>query len=177
MYIYSLGSAFERRGWETAGGDAPKMRKRSQRLWMIGAAGVLVAGALALGATALRDTVSYFYAPSELAEDGVIQPGLAARIGGLVEEASIRTGPDGSVEFRVTDGTHAVPVRYSGLLPDLFEEGQGVVAEGEFDEHGQLVAKRVLARHDENYMPKEVYDALRDKSDGEGGYETEGTAG
>lgn len=147
------------------------MRKRSQRLWMIGAAGVLVAGALALGATALRDTVSYFYAPSDLAEQGVIRDGLAARIGGLVEEGSIRSGEGGAVVFRVTDGVHAVPVSYHGLLPDLFEEGQGVVAEGQFDAHGQLVAKRVLARHDENYMPKEVYDALRDKAGGAEGYD------
>lgn len=153
------------------------MRKRSQRLWMVGAAGVLVAGALALGATALRDTVSYFYAPSELAEDGVIHPGLAARIGGLVEEDSIRSGENGAVVFRVTDGVHAVPVSYHGLLPDLFEEGQGVVAEGQFDANGQLVAKRVLARHDENYMPKEVYDALRDKAAGVEGYNAGGAGG
>lgn len=153
------------------------MRKRSQRLWMIGAAGVLVAGALALGATALRDTVSYFYAPSDLAEQGVIRPGLAARIGGLVEEDSIRSGEDGAVVFRVTDGVHAVPVSYHGLLPDLFEEGQGVVAEGQFDAQGQLVAKRVLARHDENYMPKEVYDALRDKAAGSEGYNAAGAGG
>lgn len=153
------------------------MRKRNQRLWMIGAAAILVAGALALGATALRDTVSYFYAPSDLAEDGVIRPGLAARIGGLVEEQSIRNGVDGAVEFRVTDGVHAVPVSYHGLLPDLFEEGQGVVAEGQFDANGRLVAKRVLARHDENYMPKEVYDALRDKAGAEGGYASEGAGG
>lgn len=153
------------------------MRKRSQRLWMIGAAGVLVAGALALGATALRDTVSYFYAPSDLAEQGVIRPGLAARIGGLVEEDSIRSGENGAVVFRVTDGVHAVPVSYHGLLPDLFEEGQGVVAEGQFDAQGQLVAKRVLARHDENYMPKEVYDALRDKAEGSEGYNAAGAGG
>ena len=153
------------------------MRKRSQRLWMIGAAGVLVAGALALGATALRDTVSYFYAPSDLAEQGVIKPGLAARIGGLVEEDSIRSGEDGAVVFRVTDGVHAVPVSYHGLLPDLFEEGQGVVAEGEFDAQGQLVAKRVLARHDENYMPKEVYDALRNKAEGAEDYNAAGAGG
>lgn len=153
------------------------MRKRSQRLWMIGAAGVLVAGALALGATALRDTVSYFYAPSDLAEQGVIRPGLAARIGGLVEEDSIRSGEDGAVVFRVTDGVHAVPVSYHGLLPDLFEEGQGVVAEGQFDAQGQLVAKRVLARHDENYMPKEVYDALRDKAAGAEDYNASGAGG
>ena len=153
------------------------MRKRSQRLWMIGAAGVLVAGALALGATALRDTVSYFYAPSDLAEQGVIKPGLAARIGGLVEEDSIRSGENGAVVFRVTDGVHAVPVSYHGLLPDLFEEGQGVVAEGQFDAQGQLVAKRVLARHDENYMPKEVYDALRNKAEGAEGYDAAGAGG
>ncbi len=153
------------------------MRKRSQRLWMIGAAGVLVAGALALGATALRDTVSYFYAPSDLAEDGVIRVGLAARIGGLVEENSIRSGADGAVVFRVTDGVHAVPVSYHGLLPDLFEEGQGVVAEGQFNAEGELVAKRVLARHDENYMPKEVYDALRDKAGGAEGYDGAGAGG
>jgi cytochrome c-type biogenesis protein CcmE len=137
------------------------MRKRSQRLWLIGAAGLLLAGALALAATGLRETVAFFYAPSDLAEKDIVRPGLSARIGGLVEDGSIRRGEAGSVQFRVTDGRHATPVSYSGLLPDLFAEGQGVVAEGRFDANGQLVARRVLARHDEDYMPKEVYEAMK----------------
>jgi cytochrome c-type biogenesis protein CcmE len=140
------------------------MRKRSQRLWLIAVAGLLVAGATALAATALRDTVAYFYAPSDLVEKDAAQPGRSARIGGLVEAGSVRRGEGSAVRFRITDGAHAAEVSYSGLLPDLFAEGQGVVAEGRFDESGQLVAQRVLARHDENYMPKEVYDALKDKA-------------
>ncbi|MBI1360913.1 MAG: cytochrome c maturation protein CcmE [Alphaproteobacteria bacterium] len=141
------------------------MRKRSQRLWLIGAAGLLGVAAIALAASGLKDTVAYFYAPSELVEKNEIKPGQSVRIGGLVEKKSIRHGADGSVLFRVTDGTNAVPVTFSGLLPDLFKEDQGVVAEGKFNADGELVAKRVLARHDETYMPKEVYEAFRKKAE------------
>jgi cytochrome c-type biogenesis protein CcmE len=144
------------------------MRKRSQRLWLIGAAVLLAGGATALASTALKNTVAYFYAPSDLVDRDVMKPGLSARVGGLVEHGSYRQVGDGGIEFKITDGDHAVPVSFNGLVPDLFQEGQGIVAEGKFDEHGQLVAKRVLAKHDETYMPKEVYDAMKDKAGADG---------
>jgi cytochrome c-type biogenesis protein CcmE len=137
------------------------MRARSQRLWLIVVAGLLIAGATALAATAFRDAAAFFYAPSDIVGEGGAVPGTRARVGGLVEEGSITRGQGAEVRFRITDGVHAVPVTFDELLPDLFEEGQGVVAEGRFDASGLLVADRVLARHDENYMPKEAYEALR----------------
>ncbi|MBU6319198.1 MAG: cytochrome c maturation protein CcmE [Alphaproteobacteria bacterium] len=140
------------------------MRKRSQRLWLIGAAGLLVASGVALAATALKDTVAYFYSPSDLVEKNAAQAGRSARVGGLVEAGSVRRGEGAAVEFRITDGSHAAEVSFDGLLPDLFEEGQGIVAEGRFDGSGRLVAERVLAKHDENYMPREVYEALKEKA-------------
>jgi cytochrome c-type biogenesis protein CcmE len=149
------------------------MRKRSQRLWMIGAAAALSLGAVALAATALKDTVAYFYAPSDLVDKNVIHEGKSARVGGLVEKGSVKQSPDGSVQFRITDGANAAQVTFTGLLPDLFQEGQGIVAEGVFDADNQLVAKRVLAKHDENYMPKEVYDALRKNAGDTGAKEYE----
>jgi cytochrome c-type biogenesis protein CcmE len=146
------------------------MRKRSQRLWLIGAAAVLVAGAIGLGAVALKDTVAFFYTPSDLVDRNVIAEGKSARVGGLVEVGSESHDSDGALVFKITDGKHNLPVIFDGIPPDLFKEGQGVVAEGRFDAQGQLVAKRVLAKHDENYMPKEVYDALK-KNAGEAGAE------
>jgi cytochrome c-type biogenesis protein CcmE len=137
------------------------MRKRSQRLWLIGAASVLALGAVALAATALQDTVAFFYSPSDLVEKQVIADGKSARVGGLVEERSVSHDAGGVMMFRITDTKHTVPVMFDGIPPDLFKEGQGVVAEGKFDAEGRLVASRVLAKHDENYMPKETYDALR----------------
>lgn len=142
------------------------MRKRSQRLWLIGAAGALGLGAVALAATALQDTVAFFYAPSDLIEKNVVAEGKSARVGGLVEVGSETHGSDGALMFRITDNKHAVPVVFEGIPPDLFREGQGVVAEGKFNADGTLIASRVLAKHDENYMPKEVYDALREGAEG-----------
>ena len=137
------------------------MRKRSQRLWLIGVAGALGLGAVALAATALQDTVAFFYAPSDLVEKNVIAEGRSARVGGLVEVGSETHAASGELLFRITDNKHTVPVVFDGIPPDLFREGQGVVAEGKFNADGTLIASRVLAKHDENYMPAEVYDALR----------------
>jgi cytochrome c-type biogenesis protein CcmE len=137
------------------------MRKRSQRLWMIGAAAVLVAGAVALAATALKDTVSFFYSPSDVVAKEVAIAGKSARVGGLVEVQSVKHDGDGQLLFAITDTKNVVPVIFDGIPPDLFKEGQGVIAEGRFDGEGRLIASRVLAKHDENYMPKETYDALR----------------
>ncbi|MEZ5937579.1 MAG: cytochrome c maturation protein CcmE [Hyphomonadaceae bacterium] len=136
------------------------MRKRSQRLWLIGAASVLVAGALALAATGLKDAMAFAYTPTQMMEKQV-SVGRSVRVGGLVETGSVVKGEGSELLFNITDGTHSTPVVFDGLPPDLFEEGQGVVAEGRMADDGRLVAKRVLARHDENYMPKEAYEAMR----------------
>lgn len=146
------------------------MRKRTQRLWLIVVAAVLSAGAIGLASVALRDTVAFAVTPSQIAEDAIARPGRSIRIGGLVETGSIRhEGSD--LLFRITDGAHATEVTFNGIPPDLFEEGQGVVASGRFDADGKLVADKILARHDENYMPKEAYDSLR-KAAGDAGDQT-----
>jgi cytochrome c-type biogenesis protein CcmE len=137
------------------------MRKRSQRIWMISAAAVLAAGAIGLAAVALQDTVSFFYSPSDVVEKDVALAGKSARVGGLVEVQSVKHDANGQLLFTITDTKNVVPVIFDGIPPDLFNEGQGVVAEGRFDGDGRLIASRVLAKHDENYMPKETYDALR----------------
>lgn len=137
------------------------MRKRSQRLWLIGSAALLTTGAIALAVVALQDTVAFFQSPSDIVEKGVTNIQQSIRVGGLVEKGSETHDQDGALLFKITDGKHTVPVIYHNIPPDLFEEGKGVVAEGKFDETGRLVAKRVLAKHDENYMPKETYDADR----------------
>jgi cytochrome c-type biogenesis protein CcmE len=138
------------------------MRKRSQRLWLIGAAGLLMAGALALAVTGLQDAVAYAYTPTQLAEkEHGETAGKSMRVGGLVKPGSVSKGDNAELDFSITDNLHTVAVRFDGLPPDLFEEGQGVVAEGRMDDSGRLIAKRVLAKHDENYMPKEVYEAMR----------------
>jgi len=153
------------------------MRKRSQRLWLIGAAAVLTTGAVALAVVALQDTVAFFQSPSDIVAKGVTSFKHNIRVGGLVEKGSETHGSDGALLFKITDGKHTVPVVYHDIPPDLFEEGKGVVAEGKFDEMGRLVAKRVLAKHDENYMPKETYDALKRaaESDGKTAYDKEPT--
>lgn len=110
---------------------------------------------------ALNDSVVFFYSPSDLAEQDV-QPDRRFRLGGLVEENSVVRADDGvTTTFRVTDLASTVSVSFRGLLPDLFREGQGVVAEGQLDAKGVFVASEVLAKHDENYMPPEVAEALR----------------
>ena len=146
------------------------MRKRSQRLWLIVTAAVLAAGGLGLAAVALQDTVAFAVTPSQVAERSIDRPGRSVRVGGLVEEGSIRH-VDSDLLFRITDGVAATEVTFNGIPPDLFNEGQGVVAIGKFDGDGRLMADKILARHDENYMPKEAYDSLRkaagDTGDGE----------
>jgi cytochrome c-type biogenesis protein CcmE len=117
--------------------------------------------ATALVLTAFEDNLVFFYSPSDIVEKG-LQPDQYVRIGGLVEEGSVRNLGDTRVEFRVTDMAHSVPVSYTGILPDLFREGQGVVAQGSIGPDGQtFLAREVLARHDENYMPTEVAEALK----------------
>lgn len=137
------------------------MRARSQRLVMVAVAGVVLVVAVGLALVALRDAIVLFYSPSEVAAE---HPGIGERIriGGLVEEGSVERPADGGANFVVTDGAATIRVTYSGSLPDLFREGQGVVAEGAFVPSGDFAASSVLAKHDETYMPPEVAEALRD---------------
>lgn len=135
------------------------MTRRRRRLVLIGLALAVLGVAAALALSAMRDTIVFFHSPSEIAEKNVA-PGTRIRIGGLVEDGSVTR--DGlTARFAVTDGGATLPVVYVGVLPDLFREGQGVVAEGALEAGGTFRADTVLARHDENYMPKEVADALK----------------
>jgi cytochrome c-type biogenesis protein CcmE len=158
-------SAAPPRGREANRGPARRsgaLTRKQQRLALI-LAGLAVLGlAAGLVLYALRDTIVFFYTPSELTEKHV-RPGQRIRLGGLVENGSLVRGQGTSVSFVVTDKIKALPVTYSGQLPDLFREGQGVVAEGKLDASGTLIADTVLAKHDERYMPKEVADALKAK--------------
>ncbi len=136
------------------------MTRRKRRLTVVAAAGAILAGALGLALVAMRDTIVFFRSPTEVASR-IVPPGTRLRLGGLVDTGSVRRGADQVVEFAVGDGAATVPVRYRGLLPDLFREGQGVVVEGRLDPAGLFLADSVLARHDETYMPREVADALK----------------
>lgn len=134
--------------------------KKRRRMQMMAAGAVLLVAATGIIGYAMRDGIEFFRSPSQLGEHPP-RPGERFRLGGLVEEGSlVQDGP--SVRFVVTDGGASVPVRFSGLLPDLFREGQGVVATGALD-GDTFAATEVLARHDESYMPKEVADALKEQ--------------
>ena len=113
-------------------------------------------------ATALRDKIVFFYTPSEIITEGKAQPGQRIRLGGLVKEGSVAKQGE-RIAFAVTDTDKYIAVTYVGILPDLFREGQGVVTEGVIGTDGTFAADTVLAKHDENYMPKEVADALKEK--------------
>ena len=133
-------------------------KPKHQRLVLLAIALVALIGAALLAAWALRNQASFFYVPSDMAAEPP-QPGQAVRLGGMVEQGSLRTQPDGvTVEFVVGDGEARVPVIYSGIVPDLFVEGSGVVAEGSLRPNGTFVATNLLAKHDENYMPRELED-------------------
>jgi cytochrome c-type biogenesis protein CcmE len=136
------------------------MTRKGRRLTLIGAAGAVLALALGLVLYAMNDSIVFFNAPSDILARNV-QPGTRFRLGGLVKEGSVHRDGDQVVTFAVTDLQNAVEVRYKGLLPDLFREGQGVVAEGRLQAPGLFLADTVLAKHDETYMPPEVADALR----------------
>lgn len=138
----------------------PMTRKR-RRLYAVLAGMVMLGVAAALVLTALRDNLVFFYSPSDLAEKA-LAANQRIRIGGLVEANSVVKTDDGrTTEFIVTDMRATVPIRYTGVLPDLFREGQGVVAEGRLLPNGVFEAREVLAKHDENYMPPEVAESLK----------------
>jgi cytochrome c-type biogenesis protein CcmE len=145
---------------------AKKLTKQQRRLAVIGAAGAVLAFAVGLVLVGLRDAVVYFYPPSELASKA--KPGERVRIGGLVAAGSVKRSDDGALLFTVTDGPGNVAVRYLGHPPDLFRENQGVVAEGKLLANGQFLADTVLAKHDENYMPREVAEALKKQGEWRG---------
>lgn len=136
------------------------MTRKQKRLSVIGGAMVFLALASGLTLYALGQKTSYFFMPGEL-QAAVLEPGQRIRLGGLVEKGTVVRGEGTAVAFAVTDQVHSVKVAYSGILPDLFREEQGVVTEGAFREDGVFVADSVLAKHDENYMPKEVADGLK----------------
>jgi cytochrome c-type biogenesis protein CcmE len=136
------------------------MTRKQRRLMMIGGALGVLAIAAALVLNALRDSIVFFSTPVMVAEQH-IPPGKRFRLGGLVEKGSLVKGDNLAVKFEVTDGSATLPVSYQGILPDLFREGQGVVAEGVLDRAGTFKADTVLAKHDETYMPKDVADALK----------------
>jgi cytochrome c-type biogenesis protein CcmE len=136
------------------------MTRKQRRFAMIaGGVGVLAVAVL-LVLFAMKDAIVFFNSPTDVVEKHVA-PGTRIRLGGLVAPGSLSRGEALAVRFEVTDGSHAVPVTYQGVLPDLFREGQGVVAEGALDSSGVFKADNVLAKHDETYMPKEVADALK----------------
>jgi cytochrome c-type biogenesis protein CcmE len=136
------------------------MTRKQRRFSLIGAALGILALAVALVLNALKDSIVFFNTPTEVVEKQV-KPGTRLRIGGLVKEGSVLRGDGLAVRFEVTDGKRTVSVAYHGLLPDLFREGQGVIAEGALDPGLIFRADSVLAKHDETYMPKDVADALK----------------
>ena len=138
------------------------MTRKQKRLSVIAGALAFLGAATALTFYALGQRTSYFYMPSDLAA-ATLEPGQRIRLGGLVEKGSVSRGQGTSVAFAVTDTSHSVKVVYDGILPDLFREEQGVVTEGSIDAAGTFHADSVLAKHDENYLPKEVADSLKEK--------------
>jgi len=145
----------------------PKSRKARRRLTVLVAIAPVLALAVGLTLFGLRDSISLFYTPSQAIE-AKVAAGQAVQLGGLVEAGSVVKHPDGQVEFTVADNISASRVVYQGDLPDLFREGQGVVASGSFDAGGVFVAKQVLAKHDEKYMPREVSRALKEQGEWRG---------
>lgn len=139
------------------------MTRKQKRLAIIGGGVSVIAVAVLLVLFALQEQIVYFHSPSDVVEKQV-GSGTRIRLGGLVEDGSVVRGQGSEVVFAVTDTANTVSVRYEGILPDLFREGQGVVVEGAFPQGGAaFVADTVLAKHDETYMPREVADSLKDK--------------
>ena len=154
------------------------MTRKQRRLTLIGAGLGVLGLAAGLVLYALNDAIVFFNSPSDVIEKHVA-PGSRIRLGGLVQPGSLVRGDNLAVRFTVTDGNNSVPVSYTGILPDLFREGQGVVTEGALEPAGTFRADSVLAKHDETYMPKEVAEALKKqghwKTEG-GGYGVAGSA-
>ena len=138
------------------------MTRKQRRATLIGGSVLVLSLAAILVLFAMRDSIVFFYTPSDLSEQKLAK-GQRFRLGGLVAEKSIKRGSGTKVQFIVTDTIKTVAVVYDGILPDLFREGQGVVTEGRLDKAGVFQADSVLAKHDENYMPPEVAKSLKEK--------------
>jgi cytochrome c-type biogenesis protein CcmE len=138
----------------------PKSRKARRRLMVAAATAPVLVLAAGLSLYAMGDAAVFFYSP-KMAQEKHVPAGRTIRLGGLVQPGTVVKSGDGEVRFMVTDRQSDAVVRFKGDLPDLFREGQGVVAEGAFDGQGVFIAREVLAKHDERYMPKEVADALK----------------
>ncbi|SES17538.1 cytochrome c-type biogenesis protein CcmE [Tranquillimonas rosea] len=138
-----------------------KSLKKKRRIQVIAVAAVALALSTAMIGYAMRDGINYFRAPTQVMDEPPA-PSETFRIGGLVEEGTLIRGEGTTVRFSVTDGGASVPVTYTGVLPDLFEEGQGMVGTGRYV-NGTFEASEILAKHDETYMPKEVVDALKEQ--------------
>ena len=138
----------------------PKSPKARRRLWVVAAAAPILVLAVGLSLWAMQDSVTFFFSPSEVTE-AKAPAGRNIRLGGLVEAGSVHHANDGSVAFVVTDNAATTRVVFHGDLPDLFREGQGIVAQGAFGPDRTFHADQVLAKHDETYMPREVADRLK----------------
>jgi len=136
--------------------------KRKQRLILVMVLIVGFGAAIGLALFAFQKNILYFFSPSQIAS-GEVETGQMFRLGGLVVEGSVKRESDGvTTQFDLTDTVGSITVTYTGLLPDLFREGQGIVAQGKINSQGIFVAQEVLAKHDENYMPPEVAEALKE---------------
>ncbi|MGB7286195.1 MAG: cytochrome c maturation protein CcmE [Salaquimonas sp.] len=144
------------------------MTRKQKRLAMIGSIGAVLLAAILLVMFALRDEIVFFYSPSDILLEQKASNGERFRLGGLVKDGSIQKDGE-TVSFVITDTDQELPVRFVGILPDLFREGQGVIAEGVMEANSLFAADTVLAKHDENYMPKEVADTLKEKGMWQGG--------
>jgi cytochrome c-type biogenesis protein CcmE len=142
----------------------PKSPKARRRLWIFAAVAPVLALAVGLSLYAMRDSVTFFFSPSEATAEKAPE-GRVIRLGGLVEMGSVQRDVDGQVAFVVTDNLASTRVVYRGDLPDLFREGQGIVAQGAFLPDRSFRATQVLAKHDENYMPREVQESLKAKGE------------
>jgi cytochrome c-type biogenesis protein CcmE len=136
------------------------MTRKQRRLILIGSSLGVLAFAVALILSSLRESIVFFNSPSDIA-DSKAAPGRRVRLGGMVKMGSVERGDNMQVRFEVTDGNKDIPVDYRGIVPDLFREGQGVIAEGHIEPGGTFKADTVLAKHDENYMPREIVETLK----------------
>jgi len=145
----------------------PKSRKARRRLTILLAIAPVLALAVGLALYGMRDAISLFYTPAQ-AQEAKVPAGRKVQLGGLVAVGSVVKHPGGDVEFVVADHKSSARIKFHGDLPDLFREGQGIVAQGSFDENGDFIATQVLAKHDERYMPREVSKALKEQGEWRG---------
>jgi cytochrome c-type biogenesis protein CcmE len=139
------------------------MRARARRFWLFVVAGTILVSAVGLTLFAVSNQMEFFYTPADLEELDGAHIGQRARIGGLVKMGSLEQLDEGGIRFVVEDGAAEIAVSYDGFIPDLFREGQGVVCNGTFTDTYDFEARELLAKHDENYMPKEVEDKLKEQ--------------